>query len=112
LGELSVGTVVLCRFPFSDLSTNKVRPCLIVGIAEFGDVIVCQITSRAYSSKKALKLTRGDFSEGYLVIDSYIRPDKLATLDRRIIASRIGSLSVNKLQDCKMVLRTIFEIEL
>lgn len=104
MGELSAGTVVLCRFPFSDLSSSKLRPCLIIAEAEFGDIIVCQITSKTYTSKTAISLKKSDFEHGSLVTNSFIRPDKLATLDRRIVTSSLGVLHQAKFEQCQGVL--------
>ena len=110
MGGLSIGQVVLARFPFSDLTSQKVRPCLVIGIAEFDDVIVCQITSKPYSSKRAIALRQKDFRTGKLVVDSYIRPDKLATLDRHMLTSSLGMLSKVKLHEVKAALQSIFEL--
>jgi mRNA interferase MazF len=88
--SLSIGQVVLATFPFSDLSSSKLRPCLVLGIADFNDVLLCQITSKQYGSKKAVRLVKSDFSEGSIVVDSFIRPDKIATLDRNRIKRSLG----------------------
>ena len=109
MGKLSVGTVVLSRFPFSDLSTDKVRPCLIVGLAEFGDVIVCQITSKAYSSNCAIPLSKTNFTSGSIVVKSFIRPNKIATLDSSMIVQELGIINDKKLGQVKTAIRQLFE---
>ena len=109
MGKLSVGAVVLSRFPFSDLSTNKIRPCLIVGLAEFGDVIVCQITSRSYSSHSAIALSKTNFISGTIVVDSFIRPDKIATLDGSMIMQELGVINNKKLGQVKTAIHQLFE---
>lgn len=110
MGSVSVGQVVLARFPFSDLTSQKVRPCLVIGIAEFDDIIVCQITSKPYSSKRAIPLKKNDFSEGRLVVDSYIRPDKIATLDMQMITEKPGTLNKTKMSGVKEALKSLFEM--
>lgn len=79
--DLSIGQIVLVSFPFSDLSSIKLRPCLVIGIAEFNDIVLCQITSNKYASNRAISLKRSDFNQGSIITDSFIRPDKIATLD-------------------------------
>lgn len=110
MGSISIGQVVLARFPFSDLSNQKLRPCLVIGLAEFDDILLCQITSKRYDSKRALTLAAEDFSKGSIVVDSFIRPDKIATLDQKMIAQKLGVLKAAKLKEVKSALKKVLEI--
>ena len=92
-----VGSVVVLMFPFSDLRAAKRRPALVLAIAEFGNIILCQITSKPYASKTAVKLEKSDFVQGSLPVISYIRPDKLFTADTSLFAGVRGQVSINKL---------------
>ena len=56
MGARAVGEVVLIVLPYSDLSNRKVRPGLVVGVAERDEAIVCQITSRPYTSAGAMDI--------------------------------------------------------
>lgn len=109
--KLSIGKVVLATFPFSDLASSKLCPCLVIGIAEFDDIVLCQITSKRYHSKRAVALLKIDFTAGSLVTDSFIRPDKIATLDKSMIKRDLGTVSAAKLQDVKGALKIFLEIE-
>ena len=109
--NLSIGQVVLAAFPFSDLTSKKLRPCLIIGIAEFEDIVLCQITSKRYRSERAIALLQSDFSQGAIVVNSFIRPDKIATLDRSMIKKVLGDLSNPKLLDVKLKLKEFLEID-
>jgi mRNA interferase MazF len=84
------GSIVLTRFPFTDLSGAKRRPALVVSCEnERGsDLIVCVITStpRAGPDMASLAATHGTG----LKVPSVARFDKLATLDRAVIAGKIG----------------------
>jgi mRNA interferase MazF len=108
--NLSIGQVVLATFPFSDLSSTKLRPCLVLGLADFNDVLLCQITSKDYGSRKAISLIHSDFSEGSIVTDSFIRPDKIATLDKSRLKRALGIIDDKKLSEVKKRLKTILEI--
>ena len=110
MGSLSIGQVVLARFPFSDLSNQKLRPCLVIGLAEFNDILLCQITSKRYGSKRAVSLVVKDFSKGSIVTDSFIRPDKIATLDQAMIVQKLGVLKTAKLAEVKVALQKVLEI--
>jgi mRNA interferase MazF len=109
--NLSIGQVVLATFPFSNLTSNKLRPCLIIGVAEFNDIVLCQITSKSYNSKRAASLNKNDFTEGSIVINSFIRPDKIATLDRIMIKKVLGTVSKTKLDEVKHKLKLFLEIK-
>jgi len=84
------GSIVLTRFPFTDLSGAKRRPALVVSCENErrSDLIVCFITStlRAGPDMAALDATPGTG----LKVPSVVRFDKLATLDRAVIAGKIG----------------------
>jgi mRNA interferase MazF len=93
VGGLRVGLVVLVRFPFSDLSSSKLRPALVVAPAGGSDWILCQITSKPYSDASAVALTATSFTQGGLSRDSYVRPAKLFTASEAIVVRSVGHLS-------------------
>lgn len=86
------------------------RLCLIIGIAEFDDIILCQITSRSYGSRRVVSLKNEDFQTGSIAVDSYIRPDKIVTLDMESISKKLGDLNKEKLSEAKVELKRVFEI--
>lgn len=90
---LRAGSVVLVTFPFSNLKGQKVRPALVLANVEFDDLILCQITSKPYTSKLAICIKSKDFTKGKLPVISYVRPDKLFTADKTIIKDVVGELS-------------------
>jgi len=85
--------VVLLPFPFSDLSASKKHPVLILKAANFqGDFLAVQITSQV-GYENALGLQEEDFVLGLPPKMSFVRPDKLITLNNSLIVKRIGKLS-------------------
>lgn len=103
-----VGSVVLVNFPFSNLKGQKLRPALVVAIVEFKNLILCQITSKSYSSKISIELYPHDFSDKGLSIVSYVRPDKIFTADPTIVKSAIGQLTLQKKKEILGDIRTLF----
>ncbi len=99
--RLTVGSVVRVRFPFSDLSSKKYRPALIVAQAEFDDIIVCQITSNSYGKKNIVPITEKDFSSGSLPVNSFARPDKLFTLSSQLVTRGLGKISDKKMVEVR-----------
>lgn len=91
------GDVVVVLFPFSDLSSAKKRPALVLAGLSGEDVILCQITSQARQDEYAIALSPSDFSEGNLHKESNFRPNRLFTADRRIIQYTVGKASPEKM---------------
>ena len=92
MGGLVKGDVVVVLFPFSDLSSAKKRPALVLATPDGDDVILCQITSRLLSDRHAILIGDGDFSSGSLQQESNIRPARIFTADTRIVQYVAGHL--------------------
>ncbi|MEQ1643248.1 MAG: type II toxin-antitoxin system PemK/MazF family toxin [Pyrinomonadaceae bacterium] len=103
-----VGTVVLVRFPFSDLSASKLRPALVLADAERGDWVLCQITSQSYVDSKAIPISQPDFSSGSLTRSSFARPAKLFTANSGIMVKNIGELSPVKVKAIREAVIQLF----
>jgi mRNA interferase MazF len=99
---------VLVAFPYADFTKFKKRPALVVGMAEFDNIILCQITSKAETSKRAIPLANDDFITGGLNLDSFIRPDKLFTIEQSIIEHKAGRLQATKTERVKLRVRQLF----
>ena len=99
MGDFLKGDVVLVPFPFSDLSTTKKRPALVIAVLTGDDVILCQITSKAVKGNLAISLLDSDFESGTLQQESNIRPNRLFTADYNIILSTIGHLKPAKIME-------------
>lgn len=93
MGKFAIGEVVLVSFHFSNLQGQKIRPALVLAKAEHGDIILCQITSKAYTSKVAIRIRSGDFIKGSLPVVSFVRPNKLFTANSSIIKKTAGQLT-------------------
>lgn len=85
--------VVLLPFPFSDLSASKKRPVLILQAANSqGDFLAVQITSQP-GYEGVLGLEQEDFRVGVLPKRSFVRSDKLITLNTSLVIQRMGQLT-------------------
>jgi mRNA interferase MazF len=105
------GTVVVIRFPFSDLSSSKLRPALVLAALERDDVILCQITSNPFSDPKAVRLEEEDFDVGGLSRVSYVRPGKLFTANGGIVEGSVGRVSKELRQRVFHELVSLLEVE-
>jgi mRNA interferase MazF len=84
------GSIVLTRFPFTDLSGDKRRPALVVSRDNDRrpDLIVAFITSIPRTGPDMAPLPA--IAGTGLKVPSVVRFDKLATLDRSVIAGKLG----------------------
>lgn len=96
--------IVLLPFPFSDLTSEKLRPVLVLKPSNGqGDFIAAQITARTHH-RPSLPLLPADFELGGVPKPSVVRPDKVFTLNRTLVVRRVG-----RLKPCAMA-RTIQQI--
>ena len=87
-------------FPFTDLSSAKRRPAVIIADIKGNDYIMLQITSQNVKDRYAIPLLSSDFTSVSLKTGSNIRPNKIFTLDRQLILYKIGHLTEQKLVEC------------
>jgi len=111
MGKFVKGDVVVIPFPFSDLSSSKRRPALVVAIASPEDIILAQITSRNFGDNCAVELSDDDFSIGGLSIVSHVRPNKLFTAEAGLVAYKAGSIKKQKMKDVANVITKLVSIK-
>ena len=92
------GDIVLLPFPFTDLSATKKRPVLLLSDEDsLGDFLASAVTSQPGHSP-SIVLTQPDMRTGTLPKPSWIRTDKLFTLNRQLIAAQFGQVTDDLLQ--------------
>jgi len=110
------GTMVLAPFPFTDLSSLKLRPALLVSRSDRADndVVVAFIGSYRgqvlATADLLIEASHTDFASTGLKASSFIRLDKLATLDGSILLGEIGELSAALVQTVNEKLRYALEL--
>ncbi len=87
------GVVVLVHFPFSDLSSSKLRPAVVLARAGGTDWILCQVTSNPYGDPAAVSLPASSFASGGLGRESVARPGKVFTANQSLFVRAVGSLT-------------------
>jgi mRNA interferase MazF len=105
---LPFGSIVLTRFPFTDLSGDKRRPALVVSRDNDRrpDLVVCFITSVPRQGPDMAPLAASPGTG--LKVPSVVRFDKLATLDRSVIAGRLGHAPADWLTEQSAVFFGVF----
>ncbi len=93
------GDVIVINFPFSNLTEFKPRPVLVIKVPKGGDLIVNQITGKSQETSVEVSVTKDDFKQGGLRIDSYLRLDKIFSIEKFLIKYKIGSLKPKKFDE-------------
>jgi mRNA interferase MazF len=83
--------VLLLSFPFSNTTTSKRRPALVLVDTGDADIIVARITSQIYQTPFDVQLQEWK-TEG-LMLPSVVRVHKLATLQKNLAERRLGQLT-------------------
>lgn len=108
MGKPLVGEVVVLPFPQTNLQSGKRRPALVVADLTGDDLILCQITSQSRHDSYSVSLLSTDFERGRLSIDSFIRANRLFTVDQSVILYSAGKVQVSKLQEVRARIRNLF----
>jgi mRNA interferase MazF len=87
------GDLLLVPFPFTDLSAMKRRPVLAVTTADsYGDFIAIPVTSRP-QAEHGLPLTAMDMLARTLPATSWIRTNRIVTLNASLVVKTVGRIS-------------------
>jgi mRNA interferase MazF len=101
------GDVILITVPFSDLTSAKVRPALIVSpVAQSEeDIVVALITTTIIRSLQpsdlALRTIDREFGATGLRFDSVFRMSKLFNLNKTLAQRKLGNASCESFQKSK-----------
>lgn len=110
------GTIVLTKFPFTDLSATKRRPALILSPNNptDPDVIVAFISSVVPATSSTtdfvLEISHPDFIGTGLNKTSVFKMDKLATLDKAIFTGELGEVTAPIYAELKARLRLALDL--
>ena len=91
--SFSKGSLVLIPYPFSDLSSNKKRPVLVLTKPDkLGDFCALPVTTKPYHSNSILL---NDFLDsGNLPKTSWVRTDRIVTLNKTLVIKEFASCSM------------------
>jgi mRNA interferase MazF len=99
------GTIVLTKFPFTDLSSTKRRPGIVVSATSNNknDIIIAFISSvvppQLEPTDYLFNTQHTDFTSTGLKKDSVIKLNKLATINASVLSGEIGKVSANTMQE-------------
>jgi len=86
--------IILIPFPYSDLMGAKQRPALIISNDKLNftnDRICCLITSNP--ALDGLEIKKDSFKNGQLPFKSWIKPQRIFTINTKIIRKKLCSIN-------------------
>lgn len=109
MGKPVVGDVVVLPFPQTDLKVGKRRPALVVSDLTGDDLVLCQITSQSRRNDGySISLTSADCENGHLNIDSFIRANRLFTVEQSIVLYSAAKVKASKINEVRAKIRELF----
>lgn len=107
--------IILIPVPFSDLSTSKRRPAIVISNNSYNthndDVICCAITSNPRNYAGCVPINNADLESGYLKYESQIKPTKIFTLNKNLIIKSLAKLNTEKSKEVIRSLNSSINIE-
>lgn len=108
--DYEFGDVVLITFPFTNQTTDKRRPALVVSSTAYHrnrpDLILMAITSRLRPSPSFGETTVDQWETAGLIKPSFIKPI-FATVEKSIVIRKMGRLSDQDQQNLRKSIPTI-----
>lgn len=105
------GDIVLVPVPFTDLTSQKRRPVIVVSNDAYhhvaADVIVVAMTSNPTVVPFSFRIRSTDLVEGTLNRPGTVRVDKIYTLAKKIIVKRFGKVSPGVLERIRRMLTDV-----
>ena len=106
-----VGDIVIVRFPYTDMRNAKLRPGLLVADVGYGnqlDWMVCQVTTQPLPDSRQIVLAPLDLAAGQLNERSWVRPDRMMTMNERIFGNTVARLTEAKTAEVLTAIRSLF----
>ena len=106
------GQIVLVPFPFTDLTSIKLRPALILYEGE-KDVVAAFISSRVDKPKPTdiiIDQEHPEFKKTGLKTTSILKLDKVATLSKSLIVGEIGEVGAKLKKEINQKIAKVYSL--
>lgn len=104
------GDIVLVPFPFTDQTTTKRRPAVVVSATAYHrekpDLILMAVTGQVRASLSVGEVVIRDWQQAGLIKPSVIKPI-LTTVEKELVFRKLGQLTQQDRQALQTVLSTI-----
>jgi mRNA interferase MazF len=107
------GEIILLPIPFTDLSSNKRRPVIVVSNDAYHrsttDMVVIAMTSNPAAVEYGFVIESADLERGRLNHPGTVRADKIYTLSQSLIVARFGRVRRDVLAQIGEQIRELVE---
>jgi mRNA interferase MazF len=105
------GDIVLIPVPFTDLSSQKRRPVMVISNNLYNrrgdDLFVVALTSNPQPTKFSFTITSSDLERGTLNRPGKVRVDKIYTLSQSIVVKTFGRVNSQVLDTIRNTLQDL-----
>ena len=95
-------------FSSNRLASWKTASRSVVADLTGDDLILSQITSQSRRDGYSVALASEDFERGHLNVDSFIRPNRLFTVEQSVIVYSAAKVKSSKLKEVRAKIRELF----
>lgn len=108
---LRQGAIVLIPIPFTDLSSQRRRPVIVISNDTYNrkteDIVVVAMTSNPASVEYSFTIDSSDLEQGTLNRPGKIRVDKIYTLSQSIVFKTFGRVNPHVLDRIRNTLQSL-----
>ena len=109
----SRGDVILVPFPFSDQTTTKKRPAIVVSSNTYNnilqDIVIMAITGQIRSHLGVGEFLIEDWQDAGLLKPSAVK-SAVSTIEQRLVMKILGRLSSKDLSTLEKALKELFDL--
>ncbi|WP_019989280.1 type II toxin-antitoxin system PemK/MazF family toxin [Rudanella lutea] len=91
------GDLVVVHFPFTDITSTKRRPALVISnevINQTGDYLLMQVTSQVKHDGLSIPLLAANYSGAPLPLTSFVRIHKIFLLNESLIVRKVAATHI------------------
>jgi mRNA interferase MazF len=108
----SQGEIVLVPVPFTDLSSTRRRPVIVISNDQYQvdtpDMVVVAMTSNPVLTPHSFMITSADLVSGTLNHPGRVRVDKIYTLAQSIVVRHFGKVNDATLNQIRQILADLY----
>lgn len=102
------GDIILIGFPHADLQVVSKRPAIVLYDSGDQDILVARITTQAYSTEADYKIV--EWENSGLLAESFLRLGKQATIEKKYVIRKLGTLPDPEHKTIKSILKRIYNL--